>query len=100
MSGSKGFLSRWSRRKAAERREVAPGGPAPGAAAAKPDGRETTLTAPLEKSEPAAGAFDPANLPSIESVAAGADIRPFLQSGVPAELTQAALRRAWASDPE
>jgi len=43
--------------------------------------------------------FDPASLPSIESIAAGTDIRAFLAPGVPAELTQAALRRAWAADP-
>ena len=43
--------------------------------------------------------FDPASLPSIESIAADTDIGAFLQSGVPAELTRAALRRAWASDP-
>jgi hypothetical protein len=44
-------------------------------------------------------AFDPASLPPIESIAAGADIRPFLQPGVPAELTRDALRRAWATEP-
>jgi hypothetical protein len=43
--------------------------------------------------------FDPASLPSLESIAADSDIGAFLQTGVPAELTRAALRRAWASDP-
>jgi hypothetical protein len=43
--------------------------------------------------------FDPANLPSIESIVADTNIGVFLRSGVPAELTRAALRRAWASDP-
>jgi hypothetical protein len=43
--------------------------------------------------------FDPASLPSIETIAANTDIRGFLQGRVPAELTRAALRRAWASDP-
>jgi len=101
MSGSESFLSRWSRRKAesAERREISPAGPAPPAGEAKPDGREATPAALPETSEPAAQAFDPASLPSIESIAAGADIRPFLQSGAPEELTRAALRRAWATDP-
>jgi hypothetical protein len=42
--------------------------------------------------------FDLASLPSIESIAADTDIGAFLRSGVPAELTRAALRRAWASD--
>lgn len=43
--------------------------------------------------------FDLASLPSIESIAADTAIGAFLRSGVPAELTRAALRRAWASDP-
>jgi hypothetical protein len=43
--------------------------------------------------------FDPASLPSIESIVADTDIVAFLRAGVPAELTRAALRRAWASDP-
>jgi hypothetical protein len=43
--------------------------------------------------------FDPASLPSIESIAADTDIIGFLRAGVPAELTRAALRRAWTSDP-
>ncbi|HEV7599840.1 MAG TPA: DUF3306 domain-containing protein [Bradyrhizobium sp.] len=43
--------------------------------------------------------FDPASLPSIEAITASTDVRGFLQSRVPAELTRAALRRAWASDP-
>jgi hypothetical protein len=40
-----------------------------------------------------------ASLPSIDAIAADTDVRRFLQSGVPAELTRAALRRAWTSDP-
>jgi hypothetical protein len=43
--------------------------------------------------------FDPASLPSIESIAANTDIIGFLRTGVRAELTRAALRKAWASDP-
>jgi len=48
---------------------------------------------------PACGSFDPASLPPLESITSVTDIRVFLQSGVPAELARAALRRAWASDP-
>src|SRR5271163_3396784 len=100
MSEPEGFLARWSRRKAesGERRAVSPAGPAPGQGEAKPDGREASLDARPATGEPAAD-FDPASLPPIESIAAGADIRPFLQSGVPADLTRAALRRAWTTDP-
>jgi len=43
--------------------------------------------------------FDPAILPSIETITVDTDIRGFLQSRVPAALTSAALRQAWASDP-
>ena len=43
--------------------------------------------------------FDPSGLPSIEAITANTDVRGFLQSRVPAELTRAALRQAWTSDP-
>lgn len=43
--------------------------------------------------------FDPASLPSIETITVDTDIRAFLGRRVPAELTRAALRQAWASDP-
>ena len=43
--------------------------------------------------------FDVTNLPPIESIGADSDIRPFLQPGIPQELTRAALRRAWVTDP-
>jgi Protein of unknown function (DUF3306) len=48
---------------------------------------------------PPAPAFDPTTLPSLESITAESDIRAFLAPGVPAELTHAALRRAWSADP-
>jgi hypothetical protein len=43
--------------------------------------------------------FDPASLPSIETISNNTDIRGFLQSRVPAELTRAALRQVWTTDP-
>jgi hypothetical protein len=43
--------------------------------------------------------FNAASLPPIESIGAESDIRPYLQPGVPQELTRAALRRAWVTDP-
>src|SRR5262249_1692804 len=46
-----------------------------------------------------AAAFDPATLPPVESIDGGTDVSAFLRPGVPAELTQAALRRAWSADP-
>jgi len=47
----------------------------------------------------AQAAFDPASLPPVESISGSTDIRSFLLPGVPAALTQAALRRAWTTDP-
>ena len=43
--------------------------------------------------------LDLANLPPVESIGSGSDIRPFLAPGVPADVTRAALRRAWSTDP-
>jgi hypothetical protein len=56
---------------------------------------EEARAKPVETAPP----FDPASLPPIESIVAGTDIRAFLQKGVPAALTKAALRRAWTTDP-
>src|SRR5207248_8647605 len=81
-----------SRRKAgaaAARREAAPK-----VAAGPPD------SVPADAGPAAAPpAVDPAVLPPVETIAADSDITAFLAPGVPAELTRAALRRAWASDP-
>jgi Protein of unknown function (DUF3306) len=44
--------------------------------------------------------FDLAKLPPLESITAESDIRAFLAPGVPAELSRAALRRAWSADPK
>jgi TorA maturation chaperone TorD len=46
-----------------------------------------------------AATFDLASLPPLQSITAGTDIRSFLASSVPVELTRAALRRAWVTDP-
>ncbi len=101
MSGPESFLSRWSRRKLEPPKdeEFSPGPPARGEREAKPSGREAMQDVPPETGEPTSGAFDPASL-SIESIAADTDIRSFLQSGVPEELTRTALRRAWVTDPK
>ena len=101
MSEPVNFVSRWSRlkreselrrKRKSELRESA----APLAAAATTPANEDE---PAETRTPATPTFDPASLPSIDSITASTDIRIFLQSGVPAELTEAALRRAWVSDP-
>jgi Protein of unknown function (DUF3306) len=102
MSGPEGFLSRWSRRKleSPKDEEFSPVRPARGERETKPSGREAIREVPAETGEPTSGAFDPASLPSIESIAADTDIRSFLRSGVPEELMRTALRRAWVTDPK
>ena len=84
------FLKRWSRRKRDVAKEEAARAPAPDAAAEAPE-----PPAP-DKTETQ---FDPASLPPIESITALSDVTAFLQTGVPAELTRAALRRVWTADP-
>jgi TorA maturation chaperone TorD len=86
MSEDENFLSRWSRLK----RESGMAGSS--------EEKRTVDTVPGMDMSPAA-AFDVASLPPIESIVADSDIRPFLADGVPAELTRAALRSAWAADP-
>jgi hypothetical protein len=86
MNEPKNFLSRWSRRKLEPSDDASTETAAP----------ESAANANVAPAEPA---FDVASLPSIESLGAGSDIRAFLQRGVPAGLTRAALRRAWSADP-
>jgi Protein of unknown function (DUF3306) len=101
MSEPENFVSRWSRLK----RETAKPTSAEPVLPSRPQGGgvQGTQAGPAAPSPglnaPAAPKVDLASLPSIESITAGSDIRSFLQSGVPAELTKAALRRAWTADP-
>src|SRR5262249_31599132 len=46
------------------------------------------------------GELDEKSFPRMKRIAADPDTRAFLPRGVPAELTRAALRRAWAADPK
>jgi hypothetical protein len=111
MSDLEEFLARWSRRKrqgtekvgtekvAADKVEDATTAAESGTPARTTDGDKAP-----DRKQPLAGSsdslFDPTTLPSIESITAETDIRAFLTPGVPAELTRAALRRAWAADPK
>jgi hypothetical protein len=103
MNEPENFLERWSKRKLAnadaaapQQKEIAP-----------PAETENDSAAPVARGDapapPAASTedkpFDPASLPSIESIGADTDVTAFLRPGVPADLTRAALRRAWSSDP-
>ena len=102
MSELKDFLERWSSRKLASRTP-----PAPGEADAEPRTRDETRTADNdavakkanEADTPVDQSFDPAQLPSLESIGPDTDVAAFLHRDVPPELTRAALRRAWTSDP-
>jgi Protein of unknown function (DUF3306) len=117
---SETFLSRWSRRKrgltSPRLRGEVDARSAAGEAASPPAERsespphpdrlpasgETEVAARSGGGEPRdrdPQEFDPANLPPIESIDAGTDVSAFLRPGVPADLAQAALRRAWVTDP-
>lgn len=99
MSEPENFIARWSRRKAEATTEHAEPAAAPADETVAPDDQAHGAPAPVKQSESAPPAIDPATLPPIESIMAGTDISVFLRAGVPAELTRAALRRAWATDP-
>ena len=99
MTEPENFLKRWSQRKLAERER-------------SKDEHATNQNAPVEHDASAAEppqidgmakasdeAFDLADLPAIDSIAANTDVTAFLRPGVPPDLTRAALRRAWTSDP-
>lgn len=96
------FLTRWSSRKLANRTQSArqdahaehqprdeSGAVENGALA------ETGKDGETQDNQP----FDPAQLPSLDSIGADTNIAAFLRRDVPPELTRAALRRAWTSDP-
>jgi hypothetical protein len=111
-----GRLARWSQRKQAARHaKRSPAAPTePENARALADS-ETTPTATSEGGRPAdaGGAAqdralttddrtsgdDERVLPPLEELTADSDYTPFLRKGVPEELTRAALRKLWLSDP-
>jgi hypothetical protein len=100
LTASENFISRWARlkRKADIQCRTEPGDPLLFPEAdASPAVAEATFAQP--RIDAVDELFDPASLPSIETITVNTDIRGFLQSRVPAELTRAALRQAWASDP-
>jgi Protein of unknown function (DUF3306) len=99
MSESEKFLKRWSKRKAAERdRSTAVQTPAE-----NPTDNQASTASPTKEKAVTPGSNDEicdlSQLPPLDSIGASTDITAFLRPGVPAELTRAALRRAWSSDP-
>jgi hypothetical protein len=101
MSQSENIVSRWSRMKQQSARPAAPDDlPSQSRPidAEAGDLNRATAAAPATD-PPASPAFDLASLPPLQSITAGTDIRSFLASNVPLEVTKAALRRAWVTDP-
>ena len=101
MTRSENIMSRWSRMKQQSARRAAPedlSSDSKPIDAEAGDLNRATAAAPATDS-PASPAFDPASLPPLHSITAGTDIRSFLGSNVPLDLTKAALRRAWVTDP-
>ena len=95
MSNDADFLARWSRRKHDAATDKI-----------KQAKQIETSTSATSETDPASLEseenilpFDPASLPTIESVGAESNIRAFLETGVPDDLTRAALRRVWSLDP-
>jgi hypothetical protein len=99
MSAPENFFTRWSRRKRADSQPPASTSSQEPADRAPKATQNTKETASKDASPAAEPGFDISKLPPIESITAASDIRAFLAPGVPAELTRAALRRAWAADP-
>src|SRR5258706_11456980 len=101
MTRSENIVSRWSRMKQQSARPAAPDDLS---SKSKPIDAEAgdlnwaTAAAPATD-PPASPAFDLASLPPLQSITAGTDIRSFLASNVPLELTKAALRRAGVTQP-
>jgi hypothetical protein len=98
MTARENLLSRWARRKSDAGRRTEPPEDGSPLDAAKAAGTETIST--RDRTDKTIDQpFDLSSLPSIETITGDTDISGFLQSCVPAELTRAALRLAWASDP-
>jgi hypothetical protein len=93
VSEDRNFVARWSRLKR-QKEELGASD-----ASAQADKAKTVEALDLGQPGKPEAPFDVSKLPLIESISGGTDIRDFLQAGVPAELTKAALRRAWSADP-
>jgi len=83
------FIKRWSRRKQEAAAEQRP-------RSSPADAMAERQAEPVPEAE---SNVDLSKLPPLDSITAATDITDFLQKGIPAELSRAALRRAWAADP-
>lgn len=97
---TEGFLSRWSRLK--RNADEVPATSEPAQETPTEDATEGATAQAKTRTQAHKAKSDqpqPLDLPSIEEITAETDVRGFLQKGVPSDLRQAALRRAWAADP-
>ncbi len=99
MSDPDNFLARWSRRKRQVNDSEGAKAQPPAADPAMPDDA-AAKPAPPQASAPKEPLVDLSHLPTLDTITADTDIRPFLAPGVPSELAREALRRAWAADPK
>ena len=97
MTAPENFVSRWVRLKRNSGAEL------DADSTTKMSGPESHVGAealpPRQQDDGVDEPFDSASLPPVEAITFDTDVRGFLQSRVPAALTRAALRQAWASDP-
>lgn len=100
MSEPENFLARWSSRKLAKRTSPERPDVQHRPADATDAGDDGALAETRKDGDaPENQLLDPAQLPPLDSIGADTDITAFLRRDVPPELTRAALRRAWTSDP-
>lgn len=100
MSEPKNFLARWSRRKrVADEAAARPAAKTLRATPSREGEAGGKPAAVAETQVPETPVFDPASLPSLDSIGAQTDISAFLKPGVPSDMKLAALRRAWSADP-
>jgi hypothetical protein len=98
------FLTRWSSRKLASRTPPAREDAEHAPSEAKGTAKDVAVANAVDETGKKGGAednppFDPAQLPSLDSIGPDTDIAAFLRKDVPVDLARAALRRAWTSDP-
>jgi hypothetical protein len=103
MTAPENFVARWARLKRnAEPRRAAEelvNTPTLSTSEVSAGSAEVAISQPRDDAATTEEPLDLAALPSIDTITANTDMSGFLQRRVPAELTRAALRQAWASDP-
>jgi hypothetical protein len=99
MSEPENFLARWSRRKAEAEQPAGRARDANEKADPQEQPGGVAADAKQQETKKEGEQVDLSKLPPIESIGPETDIRAFLQKGIPPELTRAALRQVWTSDP-